>query len=177
MQMLEPRGSVTCASCGMSRPIFQKSIANGNVVFSVCVWHAKSRTTVFKGGVPKLEKDYGPAAWKARHADRRCCRDCVLKLRGYWSCADCLERKPYAEFTAWKENRDYRQNGTQLCNTCISLALACQIARRAKLTVDTAAATGSAPTPSSHIGGSPQREPTKNCRTNQSCVADGYRQR
>ena len=31
-----PRGNATCASCGMSRPIFQKSTANGNVVFSVC---------------------------------------------------------------------------------------------------------------------------------------------
>ena len=77
------------------------------------------------------KQDYGPAAWKARHADRRLCRDCVLKLRGYWSCAECLERKPHAEFTAWKENRDYRQDGTQLCNMCISLALVCQIARRA----------------------------------------------
>ena len=37
MQMLEPRGNATCVSCGMSRPIFQKSIANGNVVFSVFV--------------------------------------------------------------------------------------------------------------------------------------------
>ena len=85
----------------------------------------------FKCGVPKPEKDYGPAAWKARHADRRCCRDCVLKLRGYWSCAECSERKPHAEFSAWQESRDYIQNGTQLCNTCISLALVCQIARRA----------------------------------------------
>ena len=85
----------------------------------------------FKCGVPKPEKDYGPAAWKACHADRRLFRDCVLKLRGYWSCAECLERKPHAEFTAWKENRDYRQGGTQLCNMCIGLALVCQIARRA----------------------------------------------
>ena len=98
--------------------------------FRVCLT-CEVKKPCFKCGVPKPEKDYGPAAWKARHADRRCCRDCVLKLRGYWSCADCLERKPHAEFTAWKENRDYRQNGTQLCNTCISLALVCQIARRA----------------------------------------------
>ena len=72
-----------------------------------------------------------PAAWKARNADRRCCRDCVQKLRGHWSCAECLERKPHAEFTAWRESCDASQNGRQCCNTCISLALVCQIARRA----------------------------------------------
>ena len=60
-----------------------------------------------------------------------CCRDCVQKLPGYWSCAECSERKPHAEFTAWRESRDYSQDGTQCCNTCISLALVCQIARRA----------------------------------------------
>ena len=36
-QMLEPRGNATCASCGMSKTIFQRNIGNGNVVFSVCV--------------------------------------------------------------------------------------------------------------------------------------------
>ena len=42
----------------------------------------------------------------------------------------CSDRKPRAELTAWQENRDYSQNGTKLCNTCISLALVFQIARR-----------------------------------------------
>ena len=56
MQMLEPRGNATCASCGMSRPIFQKSIANGNVVFSVFVWHAKSRSHVSNAGFPRQRK-------------------------------------------------------------------------------------------------------------------------
>ena len=91
----------------------------------------EAKKPCFRCGVPKPEKDYGPAVWKARNADRRCCRDCVLKLRGYWSGAECSERKPHAEFTAWQESRDYSQNGTQLCNTCISLALVCHIARRA----------------------------------------------
>ena len=91
----------------------------------------EAKKPCFKCGVPKPEKDYGPAAWKARNADRRCCRDCVQKLRGHWSCAECLERKPHAEFTAWRESRDASQNGRQCCNTCISLALVCQIARRA----------------------------------------------
>ena len=98
--------------------------------FRVCLT-CELKKPCFKCGVPKPEKDYGPAAWKARNADRRCCRECVLKLRGYWSCAECSELKPYAEFTAWQESRDYSQNGTQLCNTCISLALVCRIARRA----------------------------------------------
>ena len=97
--------------------------------FRVCLT-CEVKKPCFKCGVPKPEKDYGPAAWKARNADRRCCRDCVLKLRGYWSCAECSERKPHAEFSAWQESRDYIQS-TQLCNTCISLALVCQIARRA----------------------------------------------
>ena len=98
--------------------------------FRVCLT-CEVKKPCFKCGVPKAEKDYGPAAWKARNADRRCCRECVQKLRGYWSCAECSERKPHAEFTAWCESRDYSQNGTQCCNTCISLALVCQIARRA----------------------------------------------
>ena len=91
----------------------------------------EAKKPCFNCGVSKPEKDYGPAAWKARHADRRCCRDCVVKLRGYWSCAQCLERKPQAEFSAWQEGRDHSQNGTQLCNTCVNLALVYQIARRA----------------------------------------------
>ena len=98
--------------------------------FRVCLT-CEVKKPCFKCGVPKAEKDYGPAAWKARNADRRCCRDCVQKLRGHWSCAECLERKPYAEFTAWRESRDHSHNGTQRCNTCISLALVCQIAHRA----------------------------------------------
>ena len=60
---------------------------------------------------------------RARNADRRCCRDCVQKLRGHWSCPECLERKPYAEFTAWRESRDYSHNGTQPCQlACVLLA-------------------------------------------------------
>ena len=98
--------------------------------FRVCLT-CEAKKPCFKCGVPKPEKEYGPAAWKARNADRRCCRDCVQKLRGHWSCAECLERKPHAEFTAWRESRDASQNGRQCCNTCISLALVCQIARRA----------------------------------------------
>ena len=47
-----------------------------------CDW----KKTCFICGVAKPEAEFGPAAWKARNAERRCCRNCATKLRGYWTC-------------------------------------------------------------------------------------------
>ena len=74
--------------------------------------------------------EFGPAAWKARHADRRCCRECTTKQRGCWQCSQCSERKPRAEFTAWQQSRTYTQNSTQVCNACTAFALVCRLAHR-----------------------------------------------
>ena len=72
MQMLEPRGNATCASCGMSRPIFQKSIANGNVVFSVCAWRVKRRNRVsnvaLRNRKPNLDRPHGKLATRTAAA-------------------------------------------------------------------------------------------------------------
>eukprot|EP00435_Cladocopium_sp_Y103_P058343 s631_g20.t1 len=98
--------------------------------FRVCLTCELKKPCV-KCGISKAEAEFGPAAWKARNADRRCCRDCAAKLSGYWHCHECEEKKPRAEFSAWQESRAYTQNGTQACNACVSLALVCRAARRA----------------------------------------------
>ena len=130
MQMLESRGNATCASCGMPRLIFQKSIANGNVVFFRVCLTCEMKKLCFKCGVAKPEAEFGPAAWKARNADRRCCRECTTKQRGCWQCSQCSERKPRAEFTAWQQSRKHTQDGTQVCNVCTAFAFVCRLAHR-----------------------------------------------
>ena len=77
--------------------------------FRVCMT-CETKKPCFKCGVAKPEAEFGPAAWKARHADRRCCRECTTKQRGCWQCSQCSERKPRAEFTAWQQSRTYTQN-------------------------------------------------------------------
>ena len=85
----------------------------------------------FRCGLAKSEADFGAAAWKARNAERRCCRTCTTKMRDHWTCSHCAERKPRAEFSAWQEKRASARNGTQRCNTCVSLVLVCRVATRA----------------------------------------------
>ena len=97
--------------------------------FRVCMT-CETKKPCFKCGVAKPEAEFGPAAWKARHADRRCCRECTTKQRGCWQCSQCSERKPRAEFTAWQQSRTYTQNSTQVCNACTAFALVCRLAHR-----------------------------------------------
>ena len=52
-------------------------------------------------------------------------------MRDHWTCSHCAERKPRAEFSAWQEKRTWAQDGTQCCNTCVSLTLVCRVATRA----------------------------------------------
>ena len=74
--------------------------------------------------VAKPESDFGAAAWKARHADRRICRACAVRVRGCWTCTSCENRMPKADFSAWCRRRAHTENGTQTCNYCFqSLAL------------------------------------------------------
>ena len=49
--------------------------------FRVCLT-CEMKKPCFKCGVAKPEAEFGPAAWKARNADRRCCRECTTKPRG-----------------------------------------------------------------------------------------------
>ena len=97
--------------------------------FRVCLT-CEMKKPCFKCGVAKPEAEFGPAAWKARNADRRCCRECTTKQRGCWQCSQCSERKPRAEFTAWQQSRKYAQNGTQVCNACTAFAFVCRLAHR-----------------------------------------------
>ena len=97
--------------------------------FRVCLT-CEMKKPCFKCGVAKPEAEFGPAAWKARNADRRCCRECTSKQRGCWQCSQCSERKPRAEFTAWQQSRKYAQNGTQVCNACTAFAFVCRLAHR-----------------------------------------------
>ena len=99
--------------------------------FRVCLTHAKSRSHVSNAGFPRQRKTMALLPGKLAMLTDAVAVSASQKLRGYWSCAECSERKPHAEFTAWRESHDYSQDGTQCCNTCISLALVCQIARRA----------------------------------------------
>ena len=68
--------------------------------------------------VAKPESDFGAAAWKARHADRRICRACAVRVRGCWTCTSCENRMPKADFSAWCRRRAHTENGTQTCNYC-----------------------------------------------------------
>ena len=97
--------------------------------FRVCLT-CEVKKPCFKCGVVKAESDFGAAAWKARHADRRCCRECATKVRGCWQCRQCAERKPRTEFTAWQQGREYTQDGTQVCNACTAFAFVCRLAHR-----------------------------------------------
>ena len=97
--------------------------------FRVCLT-CEVKKPCFKCGVVKAESDFGAAAWKARNADRRCCRECATKLRGCWQCRQCVERKPRTEFTAWQQGREYTQDGTQVCNACTAFAFVCRLAHR-----------------------------------------------
>ena len=98
--------------------------------YRVCLTCA-TKSPCVRCGLAKPEADFGTAAWKARNAARRCCRTCAAKLRDHWACSHCEERKPRAEFSAWQATRAHAQDGTQQCNTCVSLALVCRVARRA----------------------------------------------
>ena len=97
--------------------------------YRVCLT-CEAKKPCFKCGVAKPEAEFGPAAWKARNADRRCCRECTTKQRGCWQCSQCSERKPRAEFTAWQQSRKHTQDGTQVCNACTAFAFVCRLAHR-----------------------------------------------
>ena len=97
--------------------------------FRVCLT-CEMRKPCFKCGVAKPEAEFGAVAWKARNADRRCCRECTTKQQGCWQCSQCSDYKPRTEFTAWQQSRKYTQNGTQVCNACTALALVCRLAHR-----------------------------------------------
>ena len=98
--------------------------------YRVCLTCETKRPCV-RCGLAKPEADFAAAAWKARNAARRCCRTCAAKLRNHWACSHCEERKPRADFSARQATRAHAQDGTQQCNTCVSLALVCRVARRA----------------------------------------------
>jgi hypothetical protein len=65
--------------------------------FRVCLT-CEMKKLCFKCGVAKPEAEFGAAAWKARNADRRCCRECTTKQQGCWQCSQCSDCKPRTEF-------------------------------------------------------------------------------
>lgn len=76
-------------------------------------------------GKRQPEANFGAAAWKARNADRRVCKQCATKCRGCWQCATCSQHLPVQSFTTWQARR-FAQNGRQQCNQCMALAFACR---------------------------------------------------
>ena len=82
--------------------------------------------------VPKPESDFGAAAWKARHVDRRICRACADRVRGCWTCSACGTRLPKEDFSAWQRRRAYAENGTQTCNYCFQSLAVFRCAQRTR---------------------------------------------
>ena len=81
-------------------------------------------------GKKKLETEFGSAAWKARHAARRICKQCTTRTRNHWTCISCSSAKPKAEFHFFtQKNTD--QNGRQMCDSCVRVAVACRAAAKA----------------------------------------------
>ena len=78
--------------------------------------------------------EYTASAWKARHTDRRICKDCMKK--GHWTCATCHFSFPPMEFSAWQRHRLSGQNGTQECNRCIQCHTVRRAAARARKRVE-----------------------------------------
>ena len=104
--------------------------------YRVCLTCEVSKTCA-KCGHSKAEAEFGAAAWKARHTDRRICRGCATKARGQWTCSVCREQCPRSDFSAWEATRSGgRNDGTQRCNQCVQLALVCAIARRANARIE-----------------------------------------
>ena len=135
-------------------------------IYRVCL-ACETKKPCTRCGVTKSEADFGAAAWKARNTERRWCRTCATKMRDHWACSHCEERKPRAEFSAWQATRAHAQNGTQQCNTCVSLALVCRVARRAEPT----RAVFAAPPPEGARAIHCRRRPTRNSRANTSAQA------
>ncbi|CAK9055079.1 unnamed protein product [Durusdinium trenchii] len=84
-----------------------------------------------KCGVAKPASAFGASAWKARNADRRCCKDCAVKVTGHWRCGVCSEQKAREHFSAWTR-QSTRQNGKQRCNPCFQATEIRAAAKKAK---------------------------------------------
>ena len=85
--------------------------------YRVCLT-CEAKKPCFACKVPKPESDFGPAAWKARNADRRICKVCAQRIRGCWTCAQCEERKSEEEFSIWHRSHACGRNGRQTCDRC-----------------------------------------------------------
>ena len=91
---------------------------------------------------PMRSCEAGGRFWGSRVEGPKCSETLLSNMRSeaarslgvqllHWACSYCEERKPRAEFSAWQATRSHAQDGTQQCNTCVSLALVCRVARRA----------------------------------------------
>ena len=81
-------------------------------------------------GEKRLEKDFPAAAWKARHAARRICKQCTSRTRHQWTCTNCGAQKNKAEFHSFTQTNK-NQNGRQTCDRCVQLVVACSAAAKA----------------------------------------------
>ena len=81
-------------------------------------------------GQKRLEKDFSAAAWKARHASRRICKQCTSKARDHWTCTNCGVPKHKTEFHIFTQSNK-EQNGRQTCDRCVQLVVACTAAAKA----------------------------------------------
>ena len=107
-----------CNSCKAWKheDAFARMYARPQCTFYRVCQTCEAQKRCYKCGTAKPESAFGAAAWKGRHADRRVCRDCAMKVKGAWRCAVCTERKARNDFSAWSRQRAAPQDGTQrLC--------------------------------------------------------------
>ena len=123
-----------CNSCKAWKheDAFARMYARPQCTFYRVCQTCEAQKRCYKCGTAKPESAFGAAAWKGRHADRRVCRDCAMKVKGAWRCAVCTERKARNDFSAWSRQRAAPQDGTQRCNACVPSAAKRAAAQRAK---------------------------------------------
>ena len=122
-----------CNSCKAWKheDAFARMYARPQCTFYRVCQTCEAQKRCYKCGTAKPESAFGAAAWKGRHADRRVCRDCAMKVKGAWRCAVCTERKARNDFSAWSRQRAAPQDGTQRCNACVLSAAKRAAAQRA----------------------------------------------
>ena len=120
-----------CNVCRLWQPekAFSEKQSNRSSFYRVCRT-CETKKPCHICGHKKLETEFGSAAWKARHAARRICKQCTIKTRHHWTCVNCTMSKPKSEFHLFtQKNTD--QNGRQMCDRCVGLAVACRAAAKA----------------------------------------------
>ena len=86
-------------------------------LFPVCST-CRQRKTCYRCRNRLPEADFNKTAWKSRHADRRICKNCVLKEKGHWMCASCKTEKEKRLYKRYTRKHPSRPDGRQVCDAC-----------------------------------------------------------